>query len=178
MSTVGIIAVEAIQKRILLIRGERVMLDQDLAELYGVDTRQLTRQVRRNHGRFPGDFAFQLTRVEFDAVKATMGEAGWGGRRFLPWVFTEQGVAMLSSVLHSPQAIEVNVQIMRAFVQLRSLLSSSDASRRQLADIELRLTEHDGYFRSVFEAIRRLMEPAPSAKVRRIGFRKSDAGET
>lgn len=148
------------------------MIDQVLAKLYGVDTGQITRQVRRNEGRFPDDFAFHLTKVEFDELKRSTTATSWGGRRYRPWVFTEQGVAMLSSVLRSPQAIEVSVQIMRAFVQLRELVSSHNLLRTKLAELEHKLTEHDVHFRIVFDAIRQLMQPTPRNDRRRIGFNR------
>ena len=169
---VSMIPVERIQTRILLIRAKKVIIDQDLAKLYGVDTGQITRQVRRNKGRFPDDFAFRLTKVEFDELKRSITSTSWGGRRYRPWVFSEQGVAMLSSVLRSPQAIEVSVQIMRAFVQLRELVSSHDLLRTQLAELEDKLTEHDIHFRTVFDAIRQLMQSPPRDDQQRIGFNR------
>ena len=149
------------------------MLDRGLAGLYGVETKQLTRQVRRTPERFREDFAFQLTQIELDALAADSGSAGRGGRRHMPWAFTEEGVAMLSSVLRSPQAIEVNVQIMRAFVQLRELLSSENEFRGKLAALEARLTGHDAHFRLVFDAIRQLMTPPGDRSKKRIGFRRN-----
>lgn len=169
---VSMIPVERIQTRILLIRAKKVIIDQDLAKLYGVDTGQITRQVRRNKGRFPDDFAFRLTKVEFDELKRSITSTSWGGRRYRPWVFSEQGVAMLSSVLRSPQAIEVSVQIMRAFVQLRELVSSHDLLRTKLAELEDKLTEHDIHFRTVFDAIRQLMQSPPRDDRQRIGFNR------
>jgi hypothetical protein len=166
------IPIERIQNRILIVRDEKVMLDQDLAELYGVETGQLTRQVRRNLDRFPSDFMFQLTKDEFDALKRQSGSSSWGGRRYRPYVFTEQGVAMLSGVLRSKRAIEVNVQIMRAFVHLRRFLASQEQFRRKLSALERKLTEHDAHFKAVFEAIRQLMAPHPPGKIRQIGFAK------
>jgi len=168
-----IIPMERIQSKILFLRYRKVMLDQTLAELYGVDTGQITRQVRRNVERFPDDFAFRLTNDEFDELKRSSADTGWGGRRYRPWVFTEQGIAMLSSVLRSPQAIEANVQIMRAFVQLRELVSSHDQLHAKLATLERRLTEHDAHFKTVFDAIRQLMAPPRQERARRIGFVKN-----
>jgi hypothetical protein len=169
----ALIPVERIRTKILLIRGQRVMLDRDLAELYGVETGQLTRQVRRNVGRFPADFAFRLTAKEFDSQPGFSKPVGRGGRRYRPWVFTEQGVAMLSSVLRSPQAIQVNVQIMRAFVQLRQVLSTQDGCRAKVAALERRLTLHDAHFRTVFDAIRQLMASPAREPRKRIGFRRN-----
>ena len=148
------------------------MLDHDLADLYGVDTKQLTRQVRRNPDRFPADFAFQLSWSEFESQSQSVHSAGRGGRRYRPWVFTEQGVAMLSSVLRSPQAAVANVQVMRAFVQLRTLVISHDEFRNKLSLLERKLTQHDTHFRTVFDAIRQLMTPPPPRNPRRIGFRR------
>lgn len=157
-----------IEKAILSIRGQRVMLDSDLASLYEVATGQLVRQVKRNPARFPDDFAFQLTPEEFDNLKCQSGTSSfWGGRRTRPWVFTEQGVAMLSSVLHSERAVLVNVAVMRAFVQLRELLATHKDLARKLDQLE---QKYDENFRVVFEAIRRLMAPPPADKPRRIGF--------
>jgi hypothetical protein len=166
----SLIPVDRIQGKILLVRGEKVMLDQDLAELYGVETGQLTRQVRRNIDRFPSDFMFQLTKEEYDILRSQSGDSSWGGRRYRPYVFTEQGVAMLSSVLRSKRAAEVNVQIMRAFVQLRQFLSSQEQFRRKLSALERKLTEHDAHFKTVFEAIRQLMAPPAPGERRQIGF--------
>ena len=170
MAKQALVPIEIIQSKILLVRGEKVLLDQDLADLYGVQTGQLTRQVRRNLDRFPDDFMFQLTKGEFDILKSQSGTSSWGGRRYRPYVFTEQGVAMLSSVLRSKRAVEVNVQIMRAFVQLRRFLSSQEQLRRQLSALERKLVEHDAHFKTVFEAIRQLMAPPAPTDKRQIGF--------
>jgi len=170
MTKTALIPIERIQNRILLVRGEKVMLDQDLSELYGVRTGQLTRQVRRNLDRFPPDFMFQLSDEEFEILRSQSGSSSWGGRRYRPYAFTEQGVAMLSSVLSSKRAVEVNIQIMRAFVQLRQILSSQEQFRRKLATLERKLTEHDAKLVSVFEAIRQLMAPLPRGDKRQIGF--------
>jgi hypothetical protein len=166
----AVIPPERIERRILLLRGQKVMLDQDLAELYGVTTGNLNKAVRRNAGRFPDDFMFQLTPAEFANLRFQSGRASWGGRRTPPYAFTEQGVAMLSSVLRSQRAIQVNVAIMRAFVRLRRLLGSNAALRRKLADLE---RKYDAQFRVVFDAIRQLMDPPPAAPKGRIGFRRS-----
>ena len=177
MNTQELTSFDQIRNRILEIRGSKVLLDQDLAELYGVDTKQLTRQVRRNPGRFPPDFAVQLSMSEFETLRQGTHSPGRGGRRYRPWVFTEQGVAMLSSVLRSEQAIEANVQIMRAFVQLRELISSHHQLRDKLLALERRLTQHDAHFRTVFDAIRQLMAPPLRNSVRRIGFVKHEESE-
>lgn len=158
-----------VERTIVLLRGERVMLDADLAALYGVETKMLTRAVRRNRARFPPDFMFQLTAEEDASLRIQFGSSkpGRGGRRYLPFAFTEQGVAMLSSVLRSPRAVLVNVEIVRAFVRLRRLLATNADLARRLATLEKR---YDSKFRLVFDAIRELMAP-PKKKKRPIGFR-------
>lgn len=167
-STRSIIPSERIERAILLIRSEKVILDADLAGLYGVETKALTRAVRRNLLRFPADFMFQLTKEEFRNLRRQFGTSSrWGGRRYPPYAFTEQGVAMLSSVLHSPRAVHVNIEIMRAFVRLRRILDSHTGLARKLAALE---RKYDAQFKVVFNAIRQLMAPPPEAKRKRIGF--------
>ena len=157
----------SVEHLILRVRHHRVMIDEDLARLYGVETKSLVRAVTRNLSRFPPDFMFRLTPGERSNLRYQFGTSrSWGGRRHLPYVFTEQGVAMLSGVLRSPRAIEVNIEIMRAFVRLRQLLLENADLARKLAELE---RKYDGQFRVIFEAIRELMEPAP-AVVKRIGF--------
>lgn len=160
---------ERIEGRILVIRDQKVMLDSDLAALYGVPTRRLNEQVRRNRARFPADFMFQLTDQELESLRSQIATSkrGRGGRRYAPLVFTEQGVAMLSSVLRSKRAVLVNVEIMRAFVRLRAMASSYRDLARQLAVLE---KKYDVQFKAVFDAIRQLMTP-PERPRRRIGFR-------
>ncbi len=160
---------ERIERIILLIRGEKVILDRDLAALYGVSTRDLNKAVSRNLDRFPVDFMLQLTREEFDNLKFQFGTSSWGGTRKLPRAFTEQGVAMLSSVLRSRRAVQVNIEIMRAFVRLRALIASHKDLARRLDELE---KKYDSQFRVVFDAIRELMTPV-TPKPRRIGFRSS-----
>lgn len=157
-----------IEKRIMLVRGEKVLLDSDLATLYGVDTKRLIEAVRRNLERFPQDFMFQLTKEEFNVLRTQFASSKQqGGRRYRPYAFTEQGVAMLSSVLRSKRAVQVNIAIMRAFVQLRQLLDSHDELSQKLAALE---QKYDKQFRVVFDAIRQLMmTPEPTGK-RPIGF--------
>lgn len=160
---------ERIEGRILVIRDQKVMLDSDLAALYGVPTRRLNEQVRRNRARFPADFMFQLTDQELESLRSQIATSkrGRGGRRYAPLVFTEQGVAMLSSVLRSKRAVLVNVEIMRAFVRLRAMAFSYRDLARQLAVLE---KKYDVQFKAVFDAIRQLMTP-PERSRRRIGFR-------
>jgi hypothetical protein len=162
---------------ILLIRGERVILDADLAVLYGLPTKALLQALRRNLDRFPPDFAFQLSEQEvalLEGIRPRIARAEKrGGRRSRPYAFTEHGVAMLSSVLRSPAAVRVNIEIMRAFVRLRRLLASHQELARKLDEFE---QKYDGQFRVVFDAIRRLMTPTPVPAQRRIGFSPEDQG--
>ena len=167
----AIVPASHIERAIFFIRGQKVMLDADLAVLYGVSTKVLVQAVRRNHARFPDDFLFQLTTEEArnlrpQSVASSFGR-GWGGRRYAPYAFTEHGVAMLSSVLRSPRAIQVNIAIMRTFVRLRQMLVSHEALARKLDALE---KKYDAQFRAVFDAIRRLMSP-PTAGRPTIGFR-------
>jgi hypothetical protein len=178
MSKQELIPVEPIEHAILLIRGQKVMLDRDLAALYGVETKNLNKAVGRNLGRFPADFMFQLTPEETQDLRFQIGtsSSGYGGRRYLPYVFTEQGVAMLSSVLRSKQAVRVNVAIMRAFVRLRETLSLHKELTRKLADLERKIEGHDKSIHSLFEAIRQLMAPPVPEPKPEIGFHiKEDA---
>lgn len=192
-----VVPVERITQSILLIRGQKVMLDSDLAELYGVETKVLNRAVKRNLDRFPKDFMFQLTNEEFadlrrqfdtSSLRSQIVTSRWGGRRYPPFAFTEQGVAMLSSVLRSKRAVHVNIEIMRAFVQLRQMLASNTELACKLASLE---KKYDAQFKVVFDAMpyrdvvmprkswmpraaRALMEPPEPKKKRPIGFRSWD----
>jgi len=165
---------ERIEQAILLIRGQKVMLDRDLASLYGVTTGNLNRAVARNLGRFPADFMFPLTRQEFNDLIFHFGRSSWGGTRKLPRAFTEQGVAMLSSVLRSERAVQVNIAVMRAFVKLRGILSAHKELAGKLSELERKTERHDREIRGIFDAIRMLMAPpapvGPKPK-RVIGFR-------
>ena len=153
----SLVPAERIEKSIVLIRGQKVMLDEDLAALYGVQTGILTRAGRRNIDRFPGDFMFRLTNKELTILKCQFGiSSRWGGRRYPPYAFTEQGVAMLSSVLRSRRAVRVNIEIMRAFVRLRRMLASNRELAAKLAALE---RKYDEQFKVVFDAIRQLMAP-------------------
>ena len=166
----AIVSRDAIARLILLIRGKKVLLDADLATLYGVETKQLVRAVKRQSERFPADFMFQLTKDEFDALRRQSGtSSSWGGRRYPPYAFTEQGVAMLSSVLSSPRAISVNIEVVRTFVRLRSMLAENAELRRKLTELE---RKYDTQFKVVFDAIRQLMAPEEPTKRRQIGFRR------
>lgn len=157
---------QTIESKILLIRDRRVMLDKDLALLYSVETKALNRAVKRNIERFPDDFMFQLTRVEFENLRFHFGASSWGGQRYMPFAFTENGVAMLSSVLNSTRAIQVNIQIMRTFTRLRELLLTHKELHRKIEEME---KKYDVQFRVVFDAIRELMAP-PAKPRKKIGF--------
>ncbi len=175
-----VVSSELIERSILLVRGHKVILDVDLARLYGVETKALNRAVTRNLDRFPHDFAFRRTLQEFESLRCQTGTSklpavfgppvGRGGRRYLPFVFTEQGVAMLSSVLRSRRAVLVNVEIMRAFVRLRGMLAAHKDLAQKLDALEER---YDIQFKVVFDAIRRLMA-GPVSPRRRIGFDKGE----
>lgn len=160
---------ERIERSILLIRGQKVLLDSDLADLYGVETRVLVQAIQRNADRFPEDFMFQLSKKEFDDLRSqnVTSSSAWGGRRYPPYAFTEQGVGMLSSVLRSPRAVKVNIEIMRAFVRLRQMLASHAELAGKLDELE---RKYDAQFKAVFDAIRQLMTP-PEPNRRQIGFR-------
>ena len=165
-----LIPIERIQNFIFLIRGEKALLAQQLAELYDVPVKVLIQAVKRNQARFPDDFAFQLTRQEFANLKSQIVTSSWGGlRRALPYAFTEQRVAMLSSVLRSDRAVQVNVAIMRAFVSLRRLLATNEDLSRKFAELERKLEGHDDAIKSLFDAIRELMLP-PKKPKREMGF--------
>jgi len=164
-----IISVELVATKIFEVRGKRVMLDKDLAELYGVTTFNLNKAVKRNIERFPDDFMYQLTRQEVRNLIFHFGISSWGGTRKLPYVFTEQGVAMLSGVLNSKRAIKVNIQIMRAFVKLKELLLTHKDLAIKLEALERKYADHDDKIQKIFEAIRQLMLP-PQEDKRRIGF--------
>ncbi len=160
------VPVEVIERKILFIRGQKVMLDKDLALLYDVETKMLNRAVKRNIERFPDDFMFQLTKEEFDNLKFHFGTSSWGGQRYLPYAFSENGVAMLSSVLNSKRAIQVNIQIMRTFTKIREMLATHKELRLKIEEME---KKYDAQFKVVFDAIKQLMEPPKKAR-KRIGF--------
>ena len=170
------VPIERVTEHILAIRGEKVLLDSDLAELYGVETKVLVQAVKRNLDRFPGDFMFQLDAVEWAALRSQFVTSnsqppGRGGRRYAPYAFTEQGVAMLASVLGSAHAIAVNISIVRAFVRLRELLSSNKALASKLDDLERKLASHDQAIVGILTAMRELANPAmPTTTKRPIGF--------
>jgi hypothetical protein len=187
LATNDLLPTEQIERSIVILRGHKVLLDRDLARMYGVDVKALIQAVKRNAARFPTDFMFRLEAEEvtrlgssatatnakrpktndlLDLRSQSVTSRSWGGRRYLPYAFTEQGVAMLSSVLRSPRAVQVNIEIMRAFVRLRRLLQTNAELAQKLAALE---AKYDGQFRVVFDAIRELMTP-PDPPARPIGF--------
>ena len=164
---------EGIQTLIVTLRGQRVMLDSDLARIYGVTTGQLNQALKRNAGRFPADFSFQLDRQEFTALisQSVISKIGRGGRQKLPWVFTEHGAIMLASVLNSPVAVDASVRVVRAFVYLREQLLANRELSRKFTELEKRLDAHDESIATLFEAIRRLLEPPVEGEAtKEIGF--------
>jgi hypothetical protein len=170
--SVQTIPVEFIERKIYLIRGCKVMLDSDLAELYQVPTKRLNEAVRRNVGRFPADFMFQLSADELENLRSQIAtsSSGHGGRRHAPYAFTEHGVAMLSSVLKSERAVALNILIIRAFVRLREYLATHKDLARKLEDVEHTQREHSAHIGQIYGYIQRLLEPTPDSSKRRIGF--------
>ncbi len=167
----ALVTFDSIERKIYVAREQKVMLDSDLAMLYGVTTFRLNEAVKRNKLRFPEDFMFQFTKQENEVLTSqiAMSKGGRGGRRTMPFVFTEQGVAMLSGVLNSERAVQVNIGIVRAFVNMRKMLSTGEEVSKKLADIENKLGNHDEHFKKVFTAIRLLMNPS-SKSDKQIGF--------
>tara|TARA_R110000868_G_scaffold33092_1_gene120530 strand:+ start:849 stop:1379 length:531 start_codon:yes stop_codon:yes gene_type:complete len=165
---------EVITNKIYLIRSLKVMIDKDLAELYQVETKQLKRQVRRNIERFPEDFMFELTKQEFDNLRSQFGTSKWGGNRYAPLVFTEQGVAMLSSVLNSPTAIKVNIQIIRVFTKIREMLTDNLSIKLDIEEIKKKLSNHSKNIELVFNYLDELIEKKDNEKPRtQIVYRKN-----
>ena len=169
-----VVHIELIASKIYLIRGIKVMLDRDLAELYGVETKRLKEQARRNIERFPEDFMFELTKEEIQNLRSQFATSSWGGARYLPMAFSEHGVLMLSSVLKSERAIQVNIVIMRAFVKLRQLFSTHKKLETRIKELETRISGQDERIVTIFEAIRQLMSPQrrPRRRIRKIGFKE------
>jgi len=170
MAKRDLVPAEYVERRILSIRGANVIIDSDLAELYGVETRRLNEQVKRNRERFPDDFVFQLSQEEFVALRSqsAIPNTGRGGRRTAPYAFTEHGAIMAANVLNSDRAIEMSVFVVRAFVKLRGILASRVEMLRKLEELEDKVGEHDEALRSIVAAIRRLM--APPERLTKIGF--------
>ena len=163
----ALVEYEIVVSKIAVVRGQRVMFAQDLAELYGVETKVLMQAVRRNVDRFPQDFLFQLDDQEFTNLRSQFVTSSWGGTRYRPYAFSEQGVAMLSSVLRSPRAVAVNIEIMRAFVRMRAMIESNKALAKKIAALE---SKYDKQFATVFQAIYELMDDGEKKPKRKIGF--------
>jgi hypothetical protein len=163
------VSVELIERRILLIRGQKVMMDTDLAELYQVTTGNLNKAVKRNIDRFPEDFMFPLTEREAKNLRFQFGISSWGGRRYLPFAFTEHGVVMLSSVLKSRRAIQMNILIIRAFVRLREILATHKDLARKIEDLEIKQQEQGSQITGIYSIVKRLLSPAKRRR-RPIGF--------
>lgn len=162
---------ELVMNKIYFIRGQKVMLDEDLAELYQVETKRLNEQVRRNIERFPNDFMFRLTQKEFENLKSQFATSSWGGRRKPPLAFTEQGVSMLSGVLNSETAVQVHIQIIRVFAKMKELLLTHKDILLQLEKIERKLTQHDDDIALIFQYLKQLLNP-PQPPRNRIGFKR------
>jgi hypothetical protein len=172
-----VVSDEVVAGKIFYIRKHKVLLDEDLAELYKVETKQLKRQVKRNADRFPPDFMFVLTKKEHDNLRSQFGTSRWGGSRFLPMAFTEQGVAMLSSVLNSERAIKVNIQIIRIFLRMRELLLNYKDILLKLDKLENQTIQNTANIKVVFDYIKQLLVPAEQVNRRRIGFRRANDQE-
>ena len=168
----AVMPVGSVVSKIYFIRGKRVMLDSDLSELYGVQTKFVNLAVKRNKPRFPGDFMFQLTPKEAESLRLqnATSKKGRGGSRYLPYAFTQEGVAMLSGVLNSPRAIQANVLIMRTFTKLREMIATNELIRQKIEELERKYEKHNHQFKIVFNAIRELLEPKPHKPKKPIGF--------
>jgi hypothetical protein len=171
----SLIPLERVESLIYLIRGQKVMLSADLARLYGVEPRVLVQAVKRNRDRFPSNFMFQLTAQELANLKSQIVISSWGGSRVMPYAFTEQGVAMLSSVLRSHRAIAVNIAIMRTFARLRQFMAEHAELARQLAEVVSHVQNHEEKIQTIFEVLRRLTQP-PAPPRRQIGFHVRERG--
>ena len=172
MSNEILIPDDIISSKIYLIRNQKVMLDKDLSELYAVETKQLKRQVRRNLERFPEDFMFELSQQEFDNLRSQFGTSSWGGSRYIPMAFTEQGVAMLSSVLNSPTAIKVNIQIIRVFTKIREMLTDTLSMKLELEEIKKKLSNHTQNIELVFNYLDELIDKKEKTEPRKkIGYK-------
>jgi hypothetical protein len=164
--------VSDVQSLVLTLRGKRVLLDSDLARLYGVTTKRLNEQVRRNADKFPADFAFQFTDEEFEVLRSqnATSNIGRGGRRYRPYVFTDYGAIQVANVLNSPAATAMSIYVVRAFMQMREELLTSAAILKKLAEIDRTLIEHDGALRAIWHQLQPLLQPPPEPPKRRIGF--------
>ena len=170
----NIMPIEQVESKILLIRGQKVILDRDLAELYGVETRVLKQAVRRNIQRFPEDFMFKLNQEEFNDLRSqiVMSSSGWGGLRYAPMAFTEQGVAMISSVINSEKSIAINIMIIRAFVRMRELISNNVELAHKISELERRLDTHDEIIVDIVNTVKSLLESKVNNK-KIIGFKQN-----
>ena len=167
-----IIHYDSISSKIYLIRDQKVMLDKDLSELYAVENKQLKRQVRRNIERFPQDFMFELNQLEFDNLRSQNGTSSWGGTRYMPMAFTEQGVAMLSSILNSPTAIKVNIQIIRVFTKIRAMLTDTLSMKLEIEEIKKKLSNHTKNIELVFNYLDELIDKKDNSEPRKkIGYK-------
>ena len=166
----NVLPVEVIANKIYLIRGQKVMFDFDLSELYGVETKYLIRAVKRNPERFPPDFMFQLNKEEFKNLRFQFGTSKWGGRRYLPYAFTEYGAVMLASVLNSSRAVKMSIYVVRAFVKLRQIFSSYEKLDKRLVYIERKVLENCNEIINLWRVIKELLSPPPEEPKRRIGF--------
>ncbi|MFV8332222.1 ORF6N domain-containing protein [Flavobacterium sp. GSP14] len=165
---------DIISSKIYLIRDQKVMLDKDLSELYAVENKQLKRQVRRNIERFPDDFMFELNQVEFDNLRSQIGTSSWGGTRYMPMAFTEQGVAMLSSVLNSTTAIKVNIQIIRVFTKIRAMLTDTMSMKLEIEEIKKKLSNHTKNIELVFNYLDELIDKKDNTEPRKkIGYKNN-----
>lgn len=169
-----LVAEQKILNRIYVVRGEKIMLDKDLAEMYGVETKQLKRQVKRNTDRFPKDFMFELNKKEFENLRNQIGTSSWGGTRYMPMAFTEQGVAMLSSILNSKTAIEVNIRIIRVFTKLREYTLTNKEILLQLAKLEKEVKGNSKDIENIFMVLKELVEKQskPAVPRQKIGFKQ------
>jgi hypothetical protein len=171
------VSVEQIAQSIVMLRGQRVLLDTDLAQMYGVTTKRFNEQVRRNLERFPADFMFQVTQAEWDSLRsqfATLNAGRGQHRKYLPYVFTEHGAIMAATILNTPLAVEVSVYVVRAFVRLREVLTNNKALAKKLGELERKVDTHDEAIAAILSAIRELMAPPEPTKKRRIGFITDD----
>jgi hypothetical protein len=170
---ISLILDEKVINKIYLLRDKKVMLDFDLAELYNVETKQLKRQVKRNMRRFPKDFMFELTKKEFENLRSQIVTSSWGGTRYMPMAFTEQGVSMLSSVLGSDTAIDVNIEIIRIFAKMKEMIATNKDILLQMQKIEKKLTAHDEDIKTIFSVLKKLIN-TPQEPRKRIGFKPDD----
>jgi hypothetical protein len=172
-SNESVLTDELLMNKIYIIRGQKVMLDKDLAELYGVETKRLKEQVKRNGDRFPDDFMFQLTEKELEILRSQIATSSWGGARYLPLAFTEQGVAMLSSVLNSKQAIHVNIQIIRIFTRMREMLLTHKDILLKLEQMEKQVSIHSKEIQQIFAVLKQLIQK-PIEPRKKIGYKNGE----